>query len=68
MILYLFARLQSVNIGTKDIDHFDVFSIDVNPQNSLLCLVLMGQFFVILNHSNNTQIENESLSNTMHNV
>jgi len=29
-----------------------IFFIDVNPQNSLLCLVLMGQFFVILNHSN----------------
>ena len=27
----------------------------------------MGQFFVILNIQTNTQIENENVSNTMHN-
>jgi hypothetical protein len=42
--------------------------IDVNSQNILLYLVLMGQYFLILNHSNNTQIDNENVSNTMHNV
>ena len=42
--------------------------IDVNSQNSLLYLVLMGQYFLIFIHSNNTQIDNENVSNTMHNV
>jgi hypothetical protein len=63
-----FARLLSVNIGTKDIDHYDMLFIDVNSQNILLYLVLMGQDLLIFNHSNNTQIDNENVSNTMHNV